>query len=159
MRSRIVGAAAPFYCSAGTGAFLPVESRRSTTDGHDELKLSRRTLLGATAVAGVLGTLMAAVPASGEETGVVTGPAPSLAKLPSVEVELTTPPFVHPHHQVAIGGPKVVHSLAIEEKQLVIDEYGATGPAMTFNGSVPGPLMVVHQNDYVEPTMINTDTK
>ena len=30
--------------------------------------------------------------------------------------------------------------------------------AMTFNGSVPGPLMVVHQDDYVELTLINPDT-
>ena len=29
---------------------------------------------------------------------------------------------------------------------------------MTFNGSVPGPLMVVHQDDYVELTLINPDT-
>ena len=26
---------------------------------------------------------------------------------------------------------------------------------MTFNGSVPGPLMVVHQDDYVELTLVN----
>jgi nitrite reductase (NO-forming) len=30
--------------------------------------------------------------------------------------------------------------------------------ALTFNGSVPGPLLVVHQNDYVELTLINPDT-
>lgn len=29
---------------------------------------------------------------------------------------------------------------------------------MTFNGSVPGPLMVVHEDDYVELTLINPDT-
>jgi hypothetical protein len=30
---------------------------------------------------------------------------------------------------------------------------------MTFNGSMPGPLMVVHEGDYVEVTLINPGTK
>ena len=29
---------------------------------------------------------------------------------------------------------------------------------MTFNGSMPGPMMVVHQGDYVELTLVNPDT-
>ena len=29
---------------------------------------------------------------------------------------------------------------------------------MTYNGSVPGPLMVVHEGDYVELTLINPET-
>jgi nitrite reductase (NO-forming) len=90
---------------------------------------------------------------------VVTGPAPQLSELPRVSVELVKPPFVHPHDQVAVGGPKVVQfTLTIEEKPLVIDDYGTTVQAMTFDGSVPGPLMVVHQDDYVELTLINPDT-
>jgi len=126
---------------------------------HEPLELSRRTLLGAAAFAGVLGTLMATVPATAEDAGVTTGPVPDLADLPRVQVELVRPPFVHAHEQVATGGPKVVQfTMTIEEKLLVIDDYGTTVPAMTFNGSVPGPLMVVHQNDYVELTLINPDT-
>ena len=128
-------------------------------DGHEKLELSRRTLLGAAAFAGVFGAVMASAPAVAEESGVVTGPAPALEELPRVQVELVTPPFVHPHEQVAIGGPKVMQfTMTIEEKPLVIDDYGTTVPAMTFNGSVPGPLMVVHQDDYVELTLINPDT-
>jgi nitrite reductase (NO-forming) len=128
-------------------------------DGHEKLELSRRTLLGAAAFAGVFGAVMASAPAVAEESGVVTGPAPALEELPRVQVELVRPPFVHPHEQVAIGGPKVMQfTMTIEEKPLVIDDYGTTVPAMTFNGSVPGPLMVVHQDDYVELTLINPDT-
>ena len=41
-------------------------------------------------------------------------------------------------------------TLVIEEKKVVIDEQGTTFQAMTFNGSMPGPLMVVHEGDYVE---------
>ncbi len=29
---------------------------------------------------------------------------------------------------------------------------------MTFNGSMPGPLMVVHEGDYVEVTLVNPET-
>lgn len=126
---------------------------------HEHLELTRRTLLGAAAFAGVFGSLMAAAPAAAEDAGVTTGPVPDLADLPRVQVELVAPPFVHPHEQVATGGPKVVQfTLTIEEKPLVIDDYGTTIPAMTFNGSVPGPLMVVHQGDYVELTLVNPDT-
>ncbi len=126
---------------------------------NEHLELSRRTLLGAAAFAGVFGTLIAATPAVAEDAGVTTGPAPALADLPRVQVELVKPPFVHAHEQVATGGPKVVQfTLNIEEKPLVIDDYGTTVPAMTFDGSVPGPLMVVHQDDYVELTLINPDT-
>lgn len=126
---------------------------------HEHLELTRRTLLGAAAFAGVFGSLMAAAPAAAEDAGVTTGPVPALEDLPRVQVELVKPPFVHAHEQVATGGPKVVQfTMTIEEKLLVIDEYGTTVPAMTFDGSVPGPLMVVHQDDYVELTLINPDT-
>jgi nitrite reductase (NO-forming) len=37
----------------------------------------------------------------------------------------------------------------------VIDEKGTTFQAMTFNGSMPGPMMVVHEGDYVEVTLVN----
>ncbi len=128
-------------------------------NGHDKVEVSRRTLLGAAAFAGVLGAVLASVPAGAEDAGVTTGPVPDLSALPRVRVDLPVPPFVHPHEQVAVGGPKVVEfTLTIEEKALVIDEYGTTVQAMTFNGSVPGPLMVVHQDDYVELTLINPDT-
>lgn len=67
-------------------------------------------------------------------------------------------PFVHPHDQVAKGGPKIVEfTMTIEEKPVVIDADGTTLNAMTYNGSVPGPLMVVHQDDYVELTLVNPD--
>jgi FtsP/CotA-like multicopper oxidase with cupredoxin domain len=36
----------------------------------------------------------------------------------------------------------------------VIDEEGTTFQAMTFNGSMPGPLMVVHEGDCVELTLV-----
>ena len=128
-------------------------------DDHDDITLSRRALLAGAAFAGVIGSVLAALPAHAQDEAVEAGPAPDLSQLPHEQVTLVAPPHVHAHEQVASGGPRVVEfTLIIEEKALVIDEYGTTVQAMTFNGSVPGPLMVVHQGDYVELTLINPDT-
>jgi nitrite reductase (NO-forming) len=88
--------------------------------------------------------------------------APALAqdlKLPRQKVELVAPPFVHPHEQATKQGPKIMEfKLVIEEKQMVVDEQGTKFQAMTFNGSMPGPMMVVHEGDYVELTLVNPDS-
>ena len=88
--------------------------------------------------------------------------APALAdelKLPRQKVELVAPPFVHKHDQATKDGPKIVEfTLTIVEKPVVIDDEKTTIQAMTFNGSIPGPLMVVHEGDYVELTLINPAT-
>jgi nitrite reductase (NO-forming) len=85
--------------------------------------------------------------------------ASDLASLPRERVTLKRPPFVHEHEQVATGGPKVVQfTLPIVEKEIVIDGEGTRMHAMTFGGSVPGPLMVVHEGDYVELTLVNPAT-
>src|SRR3954462_4075494 len=77
-------------------------------------------------------------------------------KLPRQKIELVAPPFVHAHEQATKQGPKiVVFTLTIEEKKVLIDENGTTFQAMTFNGSMPGPMMVVHEGDYVEVTLVN----
>lgn len=82
--------------------------------------------------------------------------APNLASLPRQQVQLKRPPFVHDHDQVAKGGPKVVQfTLPIVEQEIVIDSDGTKMHAMTFGGSIPGPLMVVHEGDYVELTLVN----
>lgn len=79
--------------------------------------------------------------------------------LEHVHQELVPPPFVPAHDQVATGAPKVVQvRLVIEEKAMVIDDDGTEVQAMTFNGSVPGPLIVVHQGDYVELTLENPES-
>ena len=75
-----------------------------------------------------------------------------------VRQKLVPPPFVPDHDQVAVGAPKVIEvRLVIEEKAMVIDDDGTEVQAMTFNGSVPGPLIVVHQGDYVELTLENPE--
>lgn len=82
--------------------------------------------------------------------------ASDLSALSRQQVTLKRPPFVHDHDQVAKGGPKVVQfTLPIVEKEIVVDGQGTKMLAMTFGGSIPGPLMVVHEGDYVELTLVN----
>ena len=88
--------------------------------------------------------------------GVSTSFAAGAGGLPRVTQELVAPPFLPKHNQVAVGGPKVVQvRLEIVEKEIQIapDAYVQ---ALTFNGSVPSPLIVVHQDDYVEFTIANS---
>ncbi|WP_162618466.1 multicopper oxidase domain-containing protein, partial [Tritonibacter mobilis] len=51
--------------------------------------------------------------------------------------------------------PQIIEfEMQIVEKEIEV-ESGAYLQAMTFKGSVPGPLMVVHEGDYVELTLYN----
>jgi nitrite reductase (NO-forming) len=71
---------------------------------------------------------------------------------------LVAPPFLPEHEQVAKGAPKVVQMRMVIEEKLLKVSPDASIWAMTFNGSVPGPMIVVHQNDYVELTLVNPST-
>jgi nitrite reductase (NO-forming) len=100
---------------------------------------------------------MALAASAGAST--IAASAPDTAKLPRQKVELVPPPSVHPHEQATKLGPRIMEfTLVIEEKQIVIDNEGTKFQAMTFNGSMPGPLMVVHEGDYVELTLVNPET-
>ena len=81
--------------------------------------------------------------------------ATQVDKLKRITQELVAPPFLPKHDQVAIGSPKVVQvRLVVDQKEIQVAP-DAWVQAMTFNGSVPGPMIVVHQNDYVELTLVN----
>ena len=108
--------------------------------------LSRRTALMGAAVA----ALVLATPALAQTAKL---------DLPRQKVELAAPPFVHPHEQATKQAPKIVEfRMEIIEKEVVVDDKGTKMQAMTFNGSMPGPMMVVHQGDYVELTLVNPET-
>ena len=134
--------------------------------------MTRRQVLTTASGAGAATMLGGAMFASAAPLGARPGPAvqstpQQLAKagaddpmnmdlLDRVRQELVPPPFVPAHDQVASGAPKVVQvRMVIEEKAMVIDDDGTEVQAMTFNGSIPGPLVVVHQGDYVELTLEN----
>jgi nitrite reductase (NO-forming) len=82
---------------------------------------------------------------------------PSKAKgLTRVKQELVKPPLLPKHSLVASGAPKIVEvRLVVEERKMVIDNVGTTINALTFQGSVPAPIIVVHEGDYVELTVVN----
>ncbi len=68
---------------------------------------------------------------------------------------LVNPPFLPRHNQVAKGGPKIVKVRLVAQEKTVAIGNGATVQATTYNGSIPGPAIVVHQDDYVELTLVN----
>ncbi len=90
----------------------------------------------------------------------VQADVPSKANRLSKTIQtLVAPPGVPEHSQIADDEAKIVKvTLSVIEKSMVIDAQGTTVAAMTFNGTVPGPLIVVHQNDYVELTLTNPST-
>jgi len=115
-------------------------------------QFSRRNLMGATLLAATAATLVTA-PALAD-----TQPT-DISKLPRVKQELVPPPFLPVHEQVATTGPKIVEvTLTIEEKRIVIDNDGTEIWAFTYNGTVPGPMIVCHEGDYVELTMKSLPT-
>ena len=79
-------------------------------------------------------------------------------KLPRVKQELVNPPFLPKHDQVSKGAKVVEVRMTMEEKLITIDAAGTKVWALTFNGTVPGPLIVVHEGDYVEVTLVNPKT-
>ncbi len=142
----------------------------------DQVTLNRRNLLkttafGSAAIAGgALAGSAGAMPRAPKvkpvrprampvaETAQTTeGGTVDLSHLPRVKQELVAPPFAPVHEQVASGGPKIVEvRMETEEKLMTVDEdTEAEVWALTYNGSVPGPLIIVHQDDYVEVTLTN----
>lgn len=78
------------------------------------------------------------------------------ALMERVTQEMVAPPAVPVHDQVAVGPPKIVQiRMTVGEKLVDVGPDGAKVWAMSFNGTVPGPLIVVHQNDQVELTLVN----
>lgn len=120
--------------------------------------LSRRGFLSGTVAAAGISTLAVELASSTAEASTNIAAA-DVESLPRVKQELVAPPFFPKHDQVAKGGPKVVEiRMVIEEKIMVLDDDGAEIWALTYNGSVPGPMVVVHQGDYVELTLVNPAT-
>jgi nitrite reductase (NO-forming) len=79
-----------------------------------------------------------------------------IAKLPHVQQKLVAPPAFPEHEQVATGGFKVVEiRFDVEEKQITLDDEGTKTWVFAYNGTVPGPMVVAHEGDYVELTLHN----
>ena len=112
----------------------------------------RATLMG---LSGVAAAPFFARRAAAEEMFTPVAAPADLSSLTRIRRDLVAPPFVHAHEQVAPAEPRIVEfTMTIVEKEMQVDS-GAWVQAMTFDGSMPGPLMVVHEGDYVELTLIN----
>ena len=92
-----------------------------------------------------------------EQQAQVQAPAADLSGYTRVKQELVAPPFAPAHEQVATGGPKIIEIyMETTERLMVVDEdTGASVWALTYNGSVPGPLIICHVGDMVELTLRN----
>ena len=113
----------------------------------NEVKLSRRNLL-AVSVLGAAAASLVSNKARADDAST------DVSKLPRVKQKLVAPPFLPEHEQVATTGPKIIEViLTIEEKKIVIDQEGTEIWAFTYNGTVPGPMIVAHEGDYVELTL------
>ncbi|WP_226779927.1 copper-containing nitrite reductase [Oceaniglobus trochenteri] len=114
----------------------------------------RAALLG---VAGAAALPILAKAAKAEEIMDTSMAEPvDLSALERVKGKLIRPPMVPIHDQVAPPNPRIIeYEMQIVEKEIEVDN-GVYLQAMTFNGSVPGPLMVVHEGDYVELTLFNS---
>ncbi len=111
--------------------------------------ISRRELLIASSAAAVIPALMPVSAAHADS-------AVDVNSLPRVKQQLVAPPFVPDWPQVAQGGPKIVEiELVVEEGTKVIDDLGTQVNTLSFNGSIPGPLVICHEGDYVELTLKN----
>jgi nitrite reductase (NO-forming) len=114
--------------------------------------LDRRHLMLAAAITPVLGAALTQAGQAAEKTL-------DLSKLERKPIKLVAPPFVHEHEQATNEPPKIIEfTMTIMEKVHSVDQDGTKIHAMTYDGSVPGPLMVVHEGDYVELTLINPET-
>jgi nitrite reductase (NO-forming) len=120
-------------------------------------QLSRRQLLATASGVGAAAVLSATATSAAENPSTPVSDVPlNVGGLERVTQTLVPPPFLPEHDQIALGGPKIVQvRLVVEEKTMVLDDEGTEVMAMTFNGSVPGPLIVVHEGDYVELTLEN----
>ncbi|MBU2981236.1 nitrite reductase, copper-containing [Lentibacter algarum] len=141
------------------------------------MKTSRRNVLrgsllaGAAAMTGVAATSAPRRPslnkanlassnlhkAAAKQAKDTTAKPADLSGYTRVKQELVAPPHAPAHEQVATGGPKIIEiTMETSERLMVVDEdTGASVWALTYNGSVPGPLIICHEGDMVELTLRN----
>ncbi|SMN12028.1 Copper-containing nitrite reductase [uncultured Candidatus Thioglobus sp.] len=90
--------------------------------------------------------------------GYEVGVKADVNKLKKITQKLVAPPFLPEHDQIATKKAKIIQiKMVIEEKEIEV-EPGVFIWAFTYNGSVPGPIIVAHEGDYIELTLINPKT-
>ena len=78
--------------------------------------------------------------------------------LPRITQEMVAPPMLPKFDEVDKDGPKIVQvTFVVQEKKMEIAP-GDSIWTFTYNGTIPGPMIVVHQNDFIELTLKNPAT-
>jgi len=110
---------------------------------------------------GVLGLVSHASSAGPEASGWKIHPDAEIVNFKRADAEVITqtlvaPPFLPQHEQAVDGPPKLIKiRMGILEREVEIAP-GVFVWQMAFNNSVPGPVPVVHQYDWVELTLYNS---
>lgn len=75
--------------------------------------------------------------------------------VPVVTQTLVAPPFLPAHIQINHSPPKNIQvTMTVAEREVEIAP-GVKIHAPSYNGTVPGPVIVAHQDDYVQLTLVN----
>ena len=112
----------------------------------------------------VLGVVSSGTSVASDTSGWKTVPDPEIVNFKRADAQVVTqtmvaPPFLPEHEQVASGPPRIVKiRMDIVEREVEIAP-GVFVWQMAFNNSVPGPVPVVHQYDWVELTLHNGASK
>ena len=120
----------------------------------------RQSLLCAAISACMFGTAAYAQEAAAEHTGGIPGyevikATDTLLNMTRVKQTLVAPPGVPEHTLESPASPRIVEvEMTIEEKEIEV-EPGVFMWAFAFNGTVPGPMIIVHEGDWVELTLRN----
>ncbi len=115
------------------------------------LHVNRRQVLKAGGTLGAISAMSPVMVASASDSV-------DLGGLPRVKQELVTPPFAPAHEQTTMDGPKIIEvELIATEGRSEIDDDGTMLNTVSFNGSIPGPLMICHEGDYIELTLKNPE--
>jgi nitrite reductase (NO-forming) len=133
------------FMPATTGDLLPIRTIRGRCNESARWPTAIRHLL--------LGVGAALLPVALPATAVAATPP-----LERISETLVPPPNLPAHEQADQHPPRIVQvTLTVREKQIQVAP-GAMIWALTYDGSVPAPIIVVHQNDYLELTLINPAT-
>lgn len=110
------------------------------------------------AVAALVTQSMAFAYSGGGLEGFEIGKKADIAGLERVTQELVAPPMLPQYPKKRPDKPRIVQvRIVVEEKEIEV-EPGVFMWAFTYNGSVPGPIIVAHEGDYIEVTMVNPKT-